>query len=158
LKIPLRKCQHRLAEIWLAGGGLIFVLILWQTLAGHYVTSDSNNYATDAWNWFLPAVLPTASLIVTALFHTSDSEQKDVDSFLFRLCVTLSLVYLFVLLSVVVTQPFQPTSAAEALKHSNIFLAPLQAIVAGAVAAFFGKAEKTETKTPPQMAAAESGT
>jgi hypothetical protein len=133
----------------------MFVLILWQTLTTHY-TSNNTNYSVDAWNWFLPAVLPTASLIVTTLFHTSDSEQKSVDRFLFRLCVTLSLVYLFVLLVVVVTQPFQPTSPAEALKHSSIFLAPLQAIVVGAVAAFFGKAEKTETKAPGLVAVAES--
>ncbi|HET9166970.1 MAG TPA: hypothetical protein VFP11_13310 [Candidatus Angelobacter sp.] len=152
MKVPLQKCQRRLAEIWLAGSGLMFFLILAQTFLDAYKGNVS-----EAWNWFLPAVLPTASLIVTTLFQTVDAEKKTVDRFLFRLCAIFSLVYFVVLLAVVLATPFENISPVDALKHSHIFLAPLQAIVVGAVAAFFGKAEKAEEDQTHAVASNAAG-
>lgn len=86
MRVPLGKCQRALAVLWLIVSGFLFALLLVQTALGHY----GNSYA-DAWNWLLPSVLPTASLIVTVLFKTIDPELKTADRFLFRLCYGLSL-------------------------------------------------------------------
>src|ERR1700674_717341 len=139
VRVPLGECQRTLALLWLVASGLLFVLLLAQTSLGHY----GDSYA-DAWNWLLPAVLPTASLIVTVLFKTTEAEQKTADRFLFRLCYGLSLTYLLTLILVLLLQPFQTGAAAEALKHSNIYLGPFQGLVASSIGAFFVQTEKTK--------------
>lgn len=139
MRVPLGKCQRALALLWLIGSGFLFTLLVIQTALGHY----GDSYA-DAWNWLLPAVLPTASLIITVLFKTTDAEQKTADRFLFRLCYGLSSMYLLVLISVLLLQPFQPGAAADALKHSNIYLGPFQGLVASSIGAFFVQTEKAK--------------
>ncbi len=144
MKVALIKCQQRLALLWIIGAGVLFVFVLVQSSLGHY--SDP----ADAWNWLLPAVLPTAALIVTVLFKTLQPEEKTADRFLFRLCFSLSLAYLLTLVAVLLLQPLQAsTGPADALKHSQIYLGPFQGIVASSVGAFFGQTEKAE----PQAAA-----
>ena len=139
MRVPLGKCQRALALLWLIGSGFLFTLVLVQTALGHY----GDSYA-DAWNWLLPGVLPTASLIVTVLFRTTDPEQKTADRFLFRLCYGLSSMYLLAVISVLLLQPFQSGVAADALKHSNIYLGPFQGLVASSIGAFFVQTEKTK--------------
>ncbi len=139
MKLSLTLCQRRLALVWIIGAGVLFLFVLIQSSLGHYDNS------ADAWNWLLPAVLPTASLIVTALFKTLQPEEKMADRFLFRLCFSLSAVYLLTLLAVLLLQPLQQSSGpAEALKHSQICLGPFQGIVVSSVGAFFGQTEKAE--------------
>lgn len=138
MKLPLKDCQQKLAVLWLVGGAALFGLVFLQTTFGHY-GKDSGS----AWTWLLPTLLPTASLIVTALFKTSGAETKTVDRFLFRLAFLLSAFYLGVVILVLLAQPLSTTGPIDALTHSNSYLGPLQGLVASAFGAFFGQ---TETK------------
>lgn len=140
MKVSLTTCQHRLGLLWITGAGLLFVFVLVQSFLGHY-----GNDSPDAWNWLLPAVLPTAALIVTALFKALQPEEKTADRFLYRLCFSLSAAYLLTLVGILLLQPLQSSSApTDVLKHSHIYLGPFQGIVASSVGAFFGQTEKTE--------------
>jgi len=136
MKVPLKECQQKLAALWLIGSAALFGLVFLQTTFGHFGKDTSS-----AWSWLLPTILPTASLIVTALFRTSGAETKTVDRFLFRLAFLLSLFYLGTVISVILAQPLSAAGPAEALAHSNAYLGPFQGLVASAFGAFFGQTE-----------------
>lgn len=136
MKLPLKECQQRLAVLWLIGSAALFALMFLQNTFGHY-----GKDAGSAWSWLLPTVLPTASLIVTALFKTSGAETKTVDRFLFRLAFLLSLFYLGTVMLVILAQPLTSTGPVDALTHSNAYLGPFQGLVASAFGAFFGQTE-----------------
>jgi hypothetical protein len=53
-------------------------------------------------------------------------------------------MYLLAVISVLLLQPFQSGVAADALKHSNIYLGPFQGLVASSIGAFFVQTEKTK--------------
>jgi hypothetical protein len=136
MKLPLKQCQQRLAILWLIGSGGLFGLLFLQTTFGHF-----GNSVSAAWGWLLPSILPTASLIVTALFKTSGAEGKTVDRFLFRLAFLMSLFYLATVIMVLLLQPLTSTAPADALAHSNVYLGPFQGLVASSFGAFFGQTE-----------------
>jgi hypothetical protein len=136
MKLPLKECQQKLALLWLIGSAVLFGLVFAQTTLGHF-----GNDPGPAWSWLLPTVLPTAALIVTAMFKTSGAETKTVDRFLFRLAFLLSLFYLGTVLLVILAQPMGRGSAVEALTRSNVYLGPFQGLTASAFGAFFGQTE-----------------
>jgi hypothetical protein len=143
MKQPLKQCQQSLAVLWLAGSAVLFGLVFLQTTMGHF-----GDNASAAWSWLLPSILPTASLIVTALFKTSSADTKTVDRFLFRLAFLLSLFYLGTAVMVLLLQPLTATSPTDALTHSNVYLGPFQGLVASSFGAFFGQ---TETRSSEQQ-------
>jgi len=136
MKLALKQCQQKLAILWLVGSAALFVLVFLQTTLGHF---GSN--ASAAWGWLLPSILPTASLVVTALFKTSDAEGKIVERFLFRLAFLISLFYLVTVVLVLMLQPLTSTAPADALAHSHVYLGPFQGLVASCFGAFFGQTE-----------------
>ena len=58
----VRKAMWWLASIWFVGAGLCFIVLVGQSQVGIF---DSDTGAV--WGWFLPTVMPTLSLIVSAL-------------------------------------------------------------------------------------------
>jgi hypothetical protein len=91
----------------------------------------------------LPTVLPNLSLIIGVLVHDSvrraDSSQQ-IDRFLFRLTAALSCAYLLAVLLVLLLQPLAQVGAIELMTQANVWLGPLQGLVAAAMAAFFVQA------------------
>jgi hypothetical protein len=136
MKLPLKQCQQWLGVLWLTGSAALFALVFLQSTLGHF-----GDNASAAWSWLLPTILPTASLIVTALFKTSDAESKTVDRFLFRLAFLLSLFYLGTVVMVLLLQPLTATAPTDALTHSSVYLGPFQGLVASSFGAFFGQTE-----------------
>jgi hypothetical protein len=61
-KLSMETSRKRLAVLWFAGAGVVFLTLLAQTLAGRYADK-----AEQAWGWMLPTVVPTLSLIVGVL-------------------------------------------------------------------------------------------
>lgn len=134
MKLPLKQSQQRLAVLWLTGSAALFALVFLQTTLGHF-----GDNASAAWSWLLPSILPTASLIITALLKTSGAETKTVDRFLFWLAFLLSLFYLATVVMVLLLQPLTATAPTDALTHSNMYLGPFQGLVASSFGAFFGQ-------------------
>jgi hypothetical protein len=133
------RCKRRLATVWFALGGVIFLLLVIQTVMGYY-----GQRATDAWGWFLPNVMPTLSLIVGVLVLDqmgAGVKTRTADAFLYRLALGLSCAYLLLILLSILVQPFAPLPPLELMQQSNLWLGPLQGLVAGTLGAFFIKAD-----------------
>jgi hypothetical protein len=138
--ISMAVAKKRLATVWFAFGGFLFLVIFIQTIFGYY--GDAVN---EAWSWFLPTIFPTLSLI-TAVF-VSDAAQKNgtsraVDRFLYFLTITLSLLYLGTVSLVFFLSPLTEAGSIELMKLSNFGLGPLQGIVIACMGIFFVKKGK----------------
>lgn len=138
--ISIITCRKRLALLWFSGGFVIFVLLVAQSISGKY-----GEEASQVWSWFLPTIMPTLSLIVGVLvvdLTGGQDPEKKVDRFIFRLAFGLSLFYLLLVLSTLMVQPFTTFAWTELLKRSNLWLGPIQGLVAAALGAFFVKSER----------------
>jgi hypothetical protein len=131
----VRQCRKRLAVIWLGGAGILFFLLIFQTIFKHY-----GERASDAWSWFLPTILPTLSLIIAVLVWDALQKAIDpgrIDRFMYRLTCVLSVLYLVAVGLTFFLSPFSPWTPLELMKQSSLYLGPFQGLVAGALGAFF---------------------
>jgi hypothetical protein len=141
MKVLLRKCKKQLAIIWFTGAGVVFLIVLFQTLFGHY-----GEKVDDAWGWLLPTVMPTLSLIVGVLVSDAVGKQKRnkvADRFFYRLSFILSLSYLFLVAFTILMQPFSSLHPLQFLKQSHLWLAPCQGLVTATLGAFFVRGEES---------------
>lgn len=141
--MTLTRSKWTLAGVWLAGAGLVFVVLVGQSLAGRY-----GEHSNDAWSWYLPTVMPTLSLIIGALVGDFRSEGPDPGRKklpdnargLLWLGLALSVFYLGLVSVAVLAQPFLPQlSPLDLMQRSNLWLGPLQGLTVGVLAAFFRK-------------------
>lgn len=140
--ISIAKCKKRLAIIWFVGAGVLFAIILLQSIFGRYSTKTA-----DAWGWFLPTVMPTLSLMIGVFVTDSlrgPRRERTIDPFVYRLALGLSITYFTVALSTIALQPFAAVTPLELLDMSNLWLGPLQGLVTGAIGVFFVKAEQAD--------------
>jgi hypothetical protein len=152
----LRISRKRLATIWFSGSGLLFSCVLLQTFLGTY--SDK---AGDAWQWLLPTVLPTLSLMVGILVSGGlglSDDAKSVDPFMYRLTAVLSLAYLLTVALTILLSPFATWSSPLGLmKMSHFWLAPFQGVVSGALGLFFVSKEHAAGSADPQKEGLRQG-
>jgi hypothetical protein len=100
-----------MACVWLTGAGLVFLVLVLQSLTGRY-----GSHSNDAWSWYLPTVMPTLSLIIGALVYDFRSTSPDPDATalpesargLFGLGMALSVFYLALVAIAVLAQPVLP--------------------------------------------------
>ena len=135
MPLLMDKCKKRLAIVWVTGAGVLFLVLVLQSIFGRY--GDKTN---DAWAWLLPTIIPTLSLIVGVV--ASDALDKSVraasvDVFMYRLALSLSVAYLVVVSLTIFLGPLSDWPQLELMKLSNLWLAPLQGIVAAAIGVFF---------------------
>lgn len=135
---PMIICKRKLAALWFIGSGILFFIVLIQTIFGRYGESSSN-----AWSWFLPTIMPTLSLVIGVLVMDALGKvvaHAEVDAFLFRLTFGISAAYLSAVLLIFIFQPFTTVAPFDLMRQSNLWLGPFQGLVAGAMGAFFVKA------------------
>jgi hypothetical protein len=152
--MTLTKSKWMFASIWLVGAGLVFLILVVQSLVGRYGAQSE-----AAWAWYLPTVMPTLSLIIgvlasdfraaatamaattgpTTTAATPDAKVLPVSARgLLWLGVGLSVFYLLLVAVTILAQPFlQDVSPIELMHRSNLWLGPLQGLTAGVLAAFF---------------------
>jgi hypothetical protein len=130
------KCKKSLAKVWFLGAGIVFILILFQTLFGKF-----SGQQEKAWGWFLPTVMPTLSLMIGVLVADAKQEpakdERKIDPFLFKLSMRLSISYFVVVLLTILVQPFTEMLILDLLEQSNLWLGPMQGLVAASLGAFF---------------------
>ena len=134
-RISWQKCKRRFAVLWFSYSGVIFTLVVVQSIFGHY-----GDYINDAWSWVLPNLLPSLSLIIGVLvMDTLGKGVKipTVDKFFFRLSYILSVFYLVLVSLTIFIQPFTYLSAIELMSLSNLWLGPFQGLVSASLGAFF---------------------
>lgn len=142
--------KQRLGIIWLTGAGVLFALVFAQTLLGKY-----GDHAEDAWAWLMPAIMPTASLIVGVLVSDLAGAARKpvyVSRFVFKLSAGLSVLYLSALLVTLLAMPLSELKPMELLTTANLGLAPLQGLVTAALGAFFVSKQKQSASDEPQPA------
>jgi len=140
--VSVSSARRRLAILWFSLGGLLFVIVFAQTVANYY--GDKVN---EAWGWFLPLVMPMLSLIIGVFVADPLNETTGamrVSSFVYRLAISLSSVYLLAMLIVVVIGQLTTTPPLVLMKLSSLGLGPLGGLVTAAVGIFFVKKEKEE--------------
>jgi hypothetical protein len=141
MKIPWSKSKRKLALLWFIGSGIIFMVLLLQSILGRY-----GNESSKAWSWFLPTILPTLSLIISVIVsdelkNSENSLSQNVDKFYFNLSYSLSFSYLFVVFSTILISPFASRSIFELMQDSNMWLGPFQGLVSASLGAIFIKKE-----------------
>lgn len=142
--LPLDVARARLTSVWFIGAGITIVLVVLQSLLGHY-----GNKTQEAWGWLLPTVMPTLTLIVTVLGYTALDPafaKTFVRRTFLRVAIWLSILYLFLVLLTVAIQPFvslDPTRALDLMRMSNLWLGPLQGLTASALGVLFVSKKET---------------
>jgi len=140
MQISMTKCKRRLAMLWFFGSGLLFFLLFFQTILGHY-----GEKANEAWGWLLPTIMPTLSLIVSVFVIDvlgKGVKIKRVNRFIFRLSFSLSAVYLLVVSLTILLEPFTSLSPLELMEQANkLWLGVFQGLVSASIGVFFFKRE-----------------
>lgn len=146
-RIPLEHARQRLGMLWFIGSGLIFVILIVQSLLNAF-----GERTQGVWGWALPNFLPTLLLMMgvfagSALLDETESDKMLVRSFFYRLTWWLSIFHLSMVLLTMLVQPFLPalqegSDPMRTFDLSNLWLGPLQGLVGASVGAlFFSKSE-----------------
>lgn len=136
----MKECKQLLALLWFIGGGSLIALMFAQTLLGRY-----QNSVVEAWGWLLPNVMPTLSLIIGVLVAdqaAAKPEEFMVSQFLFRLIFCLSLFYISLLFLTLLLDPVSPMPLTVVFGLSDVWLGPLQGVVAAGLGFFYVRREK----------------
>ncbi len=148
-QISTKACRRWLAILWFA-----FCLVLLIVLVLQSIFDRFGDRVEDAWSWFLPTIMPTLSLIVGVFVLDVTSgrgAENKVDPFFFWLAFLLSTVYLALVATTLFLQPFTGVPLLDLMKLSNLWLGPLQGLVAAALGAFFVKGERGKQEQKPTL-------
>ena len=142
--VSIKAARQKLAIVWFSGAGLTFIALLILDTFGN------QGHGAVLWDWFLPVVTPNLSLIVGVMFNDlrrKAEKGESVDSFMYRLALWLSLVYLLLLFITPLLSPFADAPLVTYLQNSKIPLSLVQALATTALGAFYVQREsKFEAK------------
>jgi hypothetical protein len=133
--IPLEDARNRLAAIWFGGALVPFLILVVQSVMGHY--GDS---VQKVWAWFVPTLGPSLALIlgvIGAMALAADEDPRCVKPFFLRLATGISVVYLTVLTLTFLLEPIGSVQGMELFTLSNYWLAPLQSLAVAALTVLF---------------------
>lgn len=133
-RVSVVQCQRRLLIVWGGIGGLALIVVLIQTSPrGAYHAN-----ASDVWEWFLPTVVPTVSLILGTLVAGARTPEPDatVELFYYRLALWSSVLYLALVVALLLMYAQSPTPIAD-LKSTSRVVTALYGVVGIALGTFF---------------------
>lgn len=136
--VAMTAARKKLAIVWFSGAGLTFIALFMLTSFGN------DGHVAVLWDWFLPAVTPNLSLIVGVMFNdlrNKAAKGESVDSFMYRLALWLSLVYLLLLFTTPLLSPFTDAPLDAYLQNSRLPLSLVQALATTALGAFYVQRE-----------------
>jgi len=140
MQVRMAICKRRLATVWFVGGGIVFLIVILQTVLGRF-----GDKAATAWGWLLPSIMPTLSLIIGVLVTDALGKGVEIakgDSFLYKVTLGLSVAYLGAVLLTILIAPFAPVTPLRLMEQSNLWLGPMQGLVAASLGAFFIKRQE----------------
>jgi|SRR5215471_14428166 len=146
----MQECRRRLAAVWFGGFAVLIVVLLVQTILGHY-----GDKADEAWGWFLPTTLPSVSLMLGVLISDAtgrSGEVKVVDTFMFRLALWSSVAYLVVVSLTILLSPFASIPQLALMRLSHLWLGPLQGVVSSVIGFFFVSKDQRQPDAVPEQA------
>lgn len=138
------KCRNQLTWIWLGGFVALAVMAM---IVGVRNDNTSNDYNKQLFSWFLPAIVPSLTLLLGAVFHdvfAVDSKKVYVKKVAFQIALGLSIFYLlFVLLTLllqfdwIATKIGAQVRGISSLQNMSIMLSVCQGLVSLALGALF---------------------
>ncbi len=140
---------RRLAVLWFAGAGLLFIILFLQSAFGRYGERTS-----DVWDWFASVLLPVITLIAGAFFYgrsRASTRSDTVSPTVYHITFGMSVVYLVVVNAAVLLSPFSPLPPLELLDTSKLALEVFQGALMTALGVFF------VSKGAPQPASSPAG-
>jgi hypothetical protein len=141
-----------LACWWLSIGLVLIVILVIQTMQDMY-----KNEFERAWSWLIPTLIPTLSVIVGGIVHTTSNPDSKfrVTREIYRLAKWLSVAYLGLLLLTASLVGFQAQmTAVQWLEASKLWLTPLNAPVGIVLGVFFASSHSQSTGVPTGAPAA----
>jgi hypothetical protein len=132
-RATLEDARGQLSAVWFIGSGVVFFILLTQSLFGKYGADTQ-----QVWAWYVPCVVPTLSLMVSVLGAGAlgTPERRYLRTFFHELTWWLSIGYISVLgLTVLAASLRDP--AVDTLVLSSAWLGPLQGIVVAAIGYIF---------------------
>lgn len=133
--VSLDRARWRLAVLWFSLSGLVTLTLIVQSAAGKY-----SDVVQEVWSWALPTIMPTLSLILAVLGANAlqpDGPGTRVRKAFYSLALVLSLAYLLLVLLTITLDPLTPYDSLELMNLSNLWLGPLQGVVASSIAVLF---------------------
>jgi hypothetical protein len=131
-----KRARKILAVVWFAGSGPLFLLLVLQSLLGRFSPSERD----EVWSLFLPAVVPTLTLMIGVLVSDALGKSQShevVGRFIFSLTLSLSIIYLVIIGLPLFLAPFSDEAPIALLRASQLWVLPLQGLVSAALGAFF---------------------
>jgi hypothetical protein len=151
-RLPLDRVRWRLAALWFAGALFILALVALQTLNGRY-----GEHVQEAWAWLMPNIMPSLGAILAGLGYTALDPSRStvrVQAGFYRLAAWLSAFYLALILLTILIAPTRPEGitgrgAVELMHTANLWLGPMQGLVATALGVLFASKKHDEAKAAP---------
>lgn len=147
--ISLEAVRNRLGTIWIASGILITLLVIIQSLLGHY-----QQHSQQVWEWLLPNLIPTLGMIISVLASTALVENASgtfVRMSFYRLSATLSVFYLCLILMSILIQPFVNVKIEDqlvSLRGTSLWLGPFQGLVGSSLGVLFASKANQSASRP----------
>jgi|GEM_PF-1168436 len=142
--ILLSQARKRLAVVWFAGGGLVFLFFMFCTFGNAF-----GDKLPQAWGWFGTNLMPTLILIFSFIGREMMVERRErthVSSFAFKMAFYSSIFYLvLVLVSLLLSRSYTLTheiGSLAFLDRASTGLNPLQVLTAAALGGFFATEKK----------------
>jgi hypothetical protein len=140
-RLPLETARTRLTVIWCTGAGIVFVILVLESILGPKFRKDLQ----QLWAWFVPTVVPSLALMLGVLGAdalTNDPVQRSVKAPFYKIAAGLSLFYLGILILTVALEPFSPLPGMQLFTVSNFWLSPIQGLVVAAIGVLFTSQER----------------
>jgi hypothetical protein len=137
-RLDMRRCQRRLLALW--GGWSVIGLgvVLVQTSPGG--AYEANGGAV--WDWFLPTVIPTLSLMLGTVLADARQPADDadppstVDAVAYRVALWTSVLYLVLVLALLLMYAQAP-APVDALRERSRLVSTIYSVVGIALGTFF---------------------
>lgn len=129
--IGMREVRKLLVWIWGVGflaNFALFALLTVKTFVG---------YANPAWGWFLPTILPTLGLALSASTWREKPTSKSVSRWTAGLAVVVSVIYLGLVLLVTVMWAWANVPPLTWFATCGLWLGPAQGITGAVLGRFF---------------------
>lgn len=152
-RIPLDAAQRRLAVSWAVFAALCFFVVIAQTQVGNVYGQRTD----EVWQWFLPSVVPTLSLVLSVLANlelnahaAGVARSRTVSVFFYRLAMGVCAMYLVLVLMhpILTALKDDPGTRLQLLRSSNVYLGPIQGLVAAVLGVFFVSAQEEAHSVP----------
>lgn len=137
--VDFKHAQKRLALLWFPWSGILFLVVFLQSIFGRY-----GEDVAQAWEWLLPTIVPTLSLIIGVFVVQAKGqgqEGRSVERFTYLLTFWVSAFYLLLVSLTILLGPVAESlgsaSPLQLMSRSHLWLAPCQGLAVASLGAFF---------------------